>query len=180
MKKYNIIYCDPPWQYRVWGTKGRGSTAENHYCTMSESDLCSLPVNKIADNDCVLFMWATFPTLQSAFSVMSSWGFTYKTAAFVWVKRNKISPGYFWGLGHWTRANAELCFLATKGKPSRISKRVHQIIDSPVEEHSKKPDEARIRILELIGDLPRIELFARQASPGWDVWGNEVEKSIEL
>ena len=90
------------------------------------------------------------------------------------MKRNKKSDTWFWGLGHWTRANAEICIIATKGKPKRISKSVHSIIDAPVEEHSKKPDEIRDRIVELMGDLPRIELFARAETPGWDVWGNEV------
>ena len=108
------------------------------------------------------------------------WGFEYKTVAFVWVKQNRKSNGLFWGMGYWTRANAELCILATRGKPKRISPRVHQIIISHVEQHSKKPDEARDRIIALMGDLPRIELFARQATKGWDVWGNEVNSSISL
>ena len=83
-------------------------------------------------------------------------------------------------MGYWTRANAEFCVLATKGKPKRMAKNVHQVIVSHIEEHSKKPDEARRRIVRLMGDLPRIELFARQKSAGWDVWGNEVESDIIL
>lgn len=180
MKKYNIIYADPPWSYRVWSKKGLQRSAEDHYPTMRLDDICALPVSEIADKDSVLFLWATFPTLPCAFEVIKSWGFEYKTVAFVWVKRNKKTPSWFWGLGYWTRANAEICFLATKGKPKRISKRVHQVIDTPIEQHSKKPDEARKRIVELIGDLPRIELFARQQPSGWDVWGNEVQADIEL
>ena len=177
---YNIIYADCPWQYKVWSKKGQGRSAENHYPTMRIEDICALPVSSIAAPDCALFMWVTFPTLPDAFKVMEAWGFTYKTVAFVWVKRNRKSPGWFWGLGHWTRANAEMCLLATKGKPKRVSAKVHQIIDSPVEEHSKKPDETRRRIVELVGDLPRIELFARQTTPGWDAWGNEVKSNITL
>jgi len=177
---YNIIYADCPWQYKVWSKKGQGRSAENHYPTMRIEDICALPVSSIAAPDCALFMWVTFPTLPDAFKVLEAWGFTYKTVAFVWVKRNRKSPGWFWGLGHWTRANAEMCLLATKGKPKRISAKVHQIIDSPVEEHSKKPDETRRRIVELVGDLPRIELFARQTTPGWDAWGNEVKSNITL
>lgn len=178
--QYNIIYADCPWQYKVWSKKGQGRSAENHYPTMSIEDICALPVSSIAAPDCALFMRVTFPTLPDAFKVLQTWGFTYKTVAFVWVKRNRKSPGWFWGLGHWTRANAEMCLLATKGKPKRVSAKVHQIIDSPVEEHSKKPDETRRRIVELVGDLPRIELFARQTTPGWDVWGNEVKSNIIL
>jgi len=177
---YNIIYADCPWQYKVWSKKGQGRSAENHYPTMRIEDICALPVSSIAAPDCALFMWVTFPTLPDAFKVLEAWGFTYKTVAFVWVKRNRKSPGWFWGLGHWTRANAEMCLLATKSKPKRISAKVHQIIDSPVEEHSKKPDETRRRIVELVGDLPRIELFARQTAPGWDAWGNEVKSNITL
>ena len=145
---------------------------------MGIEDICALPVSSIASPDCALFLWVTFPVLPDAFRVLGAWGFTYKTVAFVWVKRNRKTPSLFWGMGHWTRANAELCLLATKGNPKRISAGVHQIIESPIEEHSKKPDETRHRITELVGDLPRIELFARQKTPGWDVWGNEVSSNI--
>jgi N6-adenosine-specific RNA methylase IME4 len=118
--------------------------------------------------------------LKEGFEVIDAWGFTYKTCAFNWVKKNKKSDSWFWGLGHWTRANSEICLLATKGKPKRISKSVHQICDARIEQHSKKPDEIRDRIVELCGDLPRIELFARQPTLGWDVFGNEVISSISL
>lgn len=174
MKKYDIILCDPPWSYRAWCKKDMARTAESHYPTMCLRDIQMLPVRDLAAKDCALFLWATLPTLQEAFSVITAWGFTYKTVAFVWVKQNRKSQTLFWGLGHWTRANAELCLLATKGHPKRQSASVHQVILSPVEEHSKKPNEVRERIVTLMGDLPRAELFARQVTPGWDVWGNEV------
>lgn len=180
MKKYSVIYCDPPWAYRVWSQKGNGRSAESHYSTMSLDDIKALPVGNLADKDCALFMWITFPLLNEAFNVLDTWGFTYKSVAFVWVKQNKKSPSLFWGMGYWTRANAELCIIATKGSPKRQSKGVHQVIVSPIEEHSKKPDETRERIVKLMGDVPRIELFARQKTPGWDVWGNEAPDSIEL
>lgn len=112
--------------------------------------------------------------------MIDAWGFTYKTVAFCWVKQNRKSPSLFWGLGHWTRANAELCLLATKGSPKRQSARVHQIVMTPVEAHSKKPDVVRDKIVALAGDVPRIELFARQATPGWDVWGNGVDSSVSF
>ena len=113
--------------------------------------------------------------------MLKAWGFKYKTVAFTWVKQNRKSDGLFTGMGYWTRANAEICLLATRGHPKRINANVCQVILSHVEEHSKKPDEARDRIVKLMGDLPRVELFARQATEGWDVWGNEVEitKSME-
>lgn len=116
--------------------------------------------------------------MREAFSVIDAWGFTYKTVAFVWVKQNRKSNSLFVGMGYWTRANAEICVLATRGHPKRVNAGVRQIILSHIEEHSKKPDEVRDRIVQLMGDVPRIELFARQAPKGWDVWGNEVENSI--
>ena len=147
---------------------------------MDIAEIKALPVSQLAAVDCALFLWVTFPCLYEALDVLDAWGFIYKTVAFVWVKQNRQSDGLFWGMGYWTRANAELCILATRGRPRRKSAGVHQIILSHVEQHSKKPDEARDRIVALMGDLPRIELFARQKSPGWDVWGNEVESSITL
>lgn len=127
---------------------------------------------------CALFMWATFPQIADALRVMETWGFTYKTAAFVWVKKNRKSDTPFWGMGAYTRANAEICLLGVtpdfRASEQIKSHAVHQIIEAPVMEHSIKPDETRRRIVELLGDVPRIELFARQRVPGWDAWGDEI------
>lgn len=180
MKKYQIILADPPWAYRVWSKKGAGRCAESHYSTMAIEDIRALPVKELADKDCILFLWVTFPTIREAFSVIDAWGFQYKTVAFAWVKQNRKSDSLFWGMGYWTRANMELCLLATKGHPKRLSAAVHQIITAPVEQHSKKPDVVRDKIVTLAGDIPRIELFARQVTQGWDVWGNEVPSSINF
>ena len=180
MKKYSVILADPPWAFRAWSNKGMGRSAEQHYSTMRLEDIKALPVADLAAEDCVLFLWATFPMLKEALEVIDAWGFTYKTVAFTWVKENRKSPGLFWGLGYWTRANAEICLLATRGSPKRQSAAVHQVILSPVERHSKKPDEVQERIVTLMGDVSRVELFARQETPGWDVWGNEVECSPGL
>lgn len=177
MKKYNIIYVDPPWRYEQKRLQG---AAEKHYPTMNIREMCALPVADLAGTDCVLFMWVTFPMLPEAFKLMEAWGFEYKTVAFVWLKQNKKSPSWFYGLGFWTRGNAEICLLAKKGKPKRNSASVHQFIISPIEQNSKKPDITRDRIVELMGDVPRIELFARQKTEGWDVWGNEAPDSVEL
>ena len=145
---------------------------------MCMEDIKRLPVRELADKDCALFLWVTFPMLCDAWGVMEAWGFSFKTVAFVWIKLNRKTDGIFWGLGHWTRANAELCLLATRGHPKRQSCNVHQVIISHIEEHSKKHDEARRRIEVLMGDVPRVELFARQSPPDWDVWGNEVESTV--
>ena len=179
-KKYQIIYADPPWRFRAFSPKGNKRSAERHYRTMSVDAIRALPVGDLAAADCILFLWVTMPCLLDGLSVLTSWGFTYKTAAFVWIKKNRHSDSLFWGMGYWTRSNAEICLLATKGKPRRLSAAVHQVIVSPVEEHSRKPAEVRDRIVQLAGDIPRIELFARQKAPGWDAWGNEVESDISL
>ena len=160
MKKYKVIYADPPWAYKVWSKKGAGRSAESHYPTMDIAAIKALPVGELADKDCALFLWITFPMLREAWGVMDAWGFTFKTVAFVWIKQCRKSEGLFTGMGYWTRANAEICLLATRGRPKRA--------------------EARRRIEALMGDVPRIELFARASPPGWDVWGNEVASDIRL
>lgn len=147
---------------------------------MSQEDICRLPIKSISAKDSILFLWATFPQLPAALQVISAWGFKYKTVAFLWLKKNRKADSWFFGLGFWTRGNAEVCLLATRGHPKRKSANIHQFIISPIEAHSKKPDIVRDRIVELAGDVPRIELFARQMTPGWDVWGNEVSSSIQL
>lgn len=170
-KRYSVIYADPPWSYRNKGTR---AAADRHYSTMSIEEIKALPVAEIAAEDCVLFLWATFPMLPEALETIKAWGFTYKTVAFVWVKRNKSGKGWFWGLGNWTRSNPEICLLAVKGRPRRICAAVHSVIEDPVSKHSEKPKEAMERIVKLLGDIPRIELFAREKVPGWDAWGDEV------
>ena len=177
MKQYEIILADPPWRYAQKGLQG---AAENHYPTMSIKELCALPVADFAARNSALFLWATFPQLPEAMQLIQAWGFQYKTVAFVWLKQNRKSPGWFYGLGFWTRGNAEVCLLATRGHPKREAANVHQFIISPIEAHSKKPDVTRDKIVSLMGDLPRVELFARQTVPGWDAWGNEVECSPGL
>jgi hypothetical protein len=174
-KKYKIIYADPPWQYRVYSQKGQGRSAENHYHTMNIKDIMALPVDKIADKDCILFLWITFPCLKEGIEVMERWGFKYKTCGFNWVKRNKKKNTYFMGLGFWTRSNSEVCLIGTKGQPKRVSKSVSQICDARIMEHSKKPAEIRERIVELCGELPRVELFARDKVKGWDSLGDEID-----
>ena len=126
----------------------------------------------------ICFLWATFPNISEAVKVMEAWGFQYKTAAFVWIKTYPKSGKPFWGMGAYTRANAEVCLLGIskgfKAKEQIKSHAVHQIVEAPVGRHSEKPDEVRRRIVELLGDVPRIELFARERAEGWDAWGNEV------
>ena len=167
-KQYGIIYADPPWHY---DRKHGSGVAENHYPTMSIEEICALPVSELAAKDSALFLWATFPQLNEAFRVIDAWGFKYKTLAFLWLKQNRKADSWFYGMGFWTRSNAEVCLLATRGRPKRQCAGIHQFVISHIEQHSKKPDEVRDKIVKLMGDQPRVELFARQKTPGWDVLG---------
>lgn len=180
-KKYQVIYADPPWSYKDKGQAGkRGSSFK--YEVMSFEEIQNLPIISIADDNCVLFLWVTMPLLPLVFEVITKWGFIYKTVGFVWVKRT-IKDKLHWGMGNYTRSNAELCLLATRGNPKRISASVHSVIetfesiviDAPFRGHSKKPFEVRNSIVELMGDIPRIELFATERIFGWDSWGYGVE-----
>jgi len=167
-KKYNIIYADPPWKY--------GTDPKKHYPTIPIKDIYNFPIDKIAADNCALFLWVTFPILPEALETIKKWGFRYTTVAFTWIKTNKNNGKPFFGLGNWTRANAEICVLGFRGKLKRKSNKISQLVFSQLREHSRKPDEIRDKIVELIGDLPRIELFSRQTVKGWDCWGNETTK----
>ncbi len=182
--KYPIIYPDVPWEYQdkaLAGNRGAGCK----YDVMPLSEIKQLPVDKIASADCILFFWGTWPHYKDAIDVIESWNFTYKTCAFVWIKRysnGKLSKM----MGGWTRSNTEFCLLATRGHPHRISKSVQQVletiddktwtpeaINTDVTEHSEKPDVFRQRIVQLCGDLPRLEMFARIKAHGWDAMGDD-------
>lgn len=176
---FNIILADPAWSYKDKCHAGQRGASYKYDVTDTES-ICRIPVSSIAAKDCVLFMWSTMPMLPDALQVMEAWGFKYKTVAFVWVKSNKKSDTDFFGMGNWTRANAEACLLGVKGKPKRINASIRQVIRRPILSHSEKPPEVRDRIIQLMGDLPRVELFARTKTPGWSVWGNEIESDITL
>jgi len=172
-KKYSIIYADPPWSYR---DKACNGGASKHYNTMTIDDIKNLSVKEISDDNCILFIWATNPLLPECFEVIKSWGFEYKTIGFTWLKTNKKNTSkFFFGLGRWTRGNTESCLIATKGKINRVCNNISQLVISPLREHSRKPDIVRKLIIDLVGDLPRIELFARQSNSSWDVFGNEVD-----
>ena len=177
VNKFQIIYLDPPWSYKDKALAGNRG-AECKYPVMSLEEIKKLPIQQIADENCALFIWITMPLLYQVFDVISAYGFKYKTCAFNWIKRNKKSNTYFWGMGNYSRGNGELCLLATKGNPKRISASVHSIIDTPIEGHSKKPDIVRDKIVELFGDIPRIELFARNMNKydnGWVNVGNDID-----
>ncbi len=177
--KYNIIYADPPWKRDRWSDKAQFKSGERCYPTMDIAELCALPVSDLAAEDCALFMWVVGFELNGALEVMKAWGFEYKTIAFNWIKTNQ-DTSIFMGLGHWTRQNSEICLMGKRGKPQRARADVMQTIISPRARHSEKPAEIRERIVSLMGDVPRVELFARKHVDGWDAWGNEVVSDLEL
>jgi len=171
--KYKIILCDPPWQYEdkaLAGNRGAGCK----YDLMSDEELQSLNVQEISDETCVLCMWATYPKIQEALDLIKAWGFEYKTKLFTWIKTNQNGT-LFIGMGHYTRSNDEIILLGVKGKVTRIDAGIRSVELLPITKHSQKPNLFRNRIVQLFGDLPRIELFARSKIPGWVCLGNEVD-----
>jgi N6-adenosine-specific RNA methylase IME4 len=177
-KKFGVVYVDPPWSFEVYSGKGKQRAAARHYDVMSLGSIKTLPIADLAATDCALFLWSVWPRLPDALEVIAAWGFEFKTAAFVWVKQNRGGEGLFTGMGFWTRANTEPCLLATRGSPLRLAADVHQVILSPVREHSRKPDEVRSRIERLVAG-PYLELFGREQAPGWIVWGNEIPAPVD-
>lgn len=179
--KYKIIYADPPWNFDNKNTGGSmKSGASAKYNTMKVTHISNLDINGIADDDCILFMWWVGSQPQEALELVKAWGFTLKTmTAFNWVKLTKHRKPFF-GMGFWTRAGSENCLIAVKGKPKPMSHSVRSVHSAITGKHSEKPDIFRDKIVELCGDLPRIELFAREKFEGWDSWGDEIESDIRI
>lgn len=176
---FHIIYADPPWTYQDKANAGKRG-AGHKYSTLTVPQLCALPVGSLAAPDCLLAMWWVPPMPLEAIRVVEAWGFTLKTMkGFTWHKRTVHGKSHF-GMGNWTRANTEDCLFAIRGRPRRIHRGVRQFIDAPIGRHSEKPGEARERLTQLMGDVARVELFARATTPGWAVWGNEVESTIPM
>jgi N6-adenosine-specific RNA methylase IME4 len=182
--RYAAILVDPPTRFETYsgatsvvarGTEAKPATV--HYHTMTCDDIAALPVEDLAADNCVLFLWSCWPTIQQSFAHIERWGFTYKTCAFSWMKADPHQPFTVprMGMGYWTRANTEHCLLATRGKPKRLHADVRQGIIELPREHSRKPDCVYDRIERLVAG-PYLELFARQTRPGWDSWGDQVTR----
>ena len=173
--KYGAILADPPWQFNAYSGPRLAQRSEHqHYKLSPFEDLAAFDVPS-ADN-CALFLWVVDSHLDQGIEIMKRWGFDFKTISFVWVKTCKSDPCKpRMGMGLWTRKEAEICILGTRGKVPRRDKGVRQVIMAPRREHSRKPDEVYPRIERLV-DGPYIELFARQSRPGWDALGDEVGK----
>lgn len=177
---YGAILADPPWKFKPWGSRGYDRAAP--YDVMHVEAIKSLPVKALAAPDCVLFLWVSWPMLEDGLDTIAAWGFTYKTCAFAWMKADVSTVNLFPGpvdadmkLGYWTRANSEVCLLATRGEPKRINADVRQGIIEPSRQHSRKPDVIHRRIERLVAG-PYLELFARQRREGWYAWGNQVDR----
>lgn len=183
---FGAILCDPPWSFLTYGKKATTPhrSATDHYSLMSAQDLQAMPVSACAAKDCALFMWVVDSHLDEAIELGKAWGFEFKTIAFIWAKTTQRAKqfGFFppetvhrIGMGYWTRKQAEVCLMFTRGKPRRLGKGVRQIIEAPRREHSRKPDETHERIAQLVAG-PYLELFAREPRTGWTVWGNQTTK----
>ena len=175
-KKYNVIYADPPWEYKESGG-GRRGTAGMPYPTMTTEEICNLPIDRITKDNSILFIWATFRKLEECITTIKAWGYEYYGLAFDWTKVGKNGKPCY-GMGYYTRQNNEVCLIGVKKDKRKrikpINRGISCVIQSERREHSRKPDEIRDYIVKICGDLPRIELFARQEINGWDNWGNEL------
>jgi N6-adenosine-specific RNA methylase IME4 len=179
-KKYDIVYLDPPWDYKgqlQHSKPGTGDTggAARHYGTLKLSRLKQFPIQTILADDALVFMWVTNPHLDQGIELIKSWGLKYATVAFVWDK-TKVNPGFY------TMSQCELCIVAKKGKIPRPrgARNIRQLVTHPREQHSKKPDDVRHRIEAMFPEQTKVELFAREKSEGWDCWGNETDSTVEL
>ena len=143
-------------------------------------DISQLPIKDLSKDNCVLFLWATWPNLQHAFKVLESWGFTYRTIGWIWIKANRSGFGFFTGMGYYTRSNTEPCLLAVKGQMPVARHDIQALIYSPVREHSRKPIDQYRKIEALYPDMKYLELFARRKRDGWDSWGNEIISDVEI
>lgn len=171
---YGAILADPPWTFRTYSRKGEGKSPQSHYACMALADIKALPVADLAAPDCALVMWATAPMLPHAMEALSAWGFKYKSAG-TWAKQSKAGRSWAFGTGFIYRSAAEFWLLGTRGKPRGLNRSTRNLIVAPVREHSRKPDEMAAGIERLFAG-PYADLFARQRRPGWDAWGNEVDK----
>ncbi|MEC4591629.1 MT-A70 family methyltransferase [Nitrospirillum amazonense] len=170
--RYSVILADPPWQYRLYSQKGESKAPQAHYDCMDLDAIKALPVSQLAAPDAVCVMWATAPLLPQAIETMRAWGFAYKTAG-AWGKQSSTGRSWAFGTGYVYRSAAEFWLVGTIGRPEQRSRSIRNLIVAPVREHSRKPDQMHADI-EALWHGPYCELFARQARPGWDSWGNQV------
>jgi len=179
LKKYQIVYADPPWQYtsKKFQDGGRDfdKLESNHYATMTIDDLSKLPIEHIITDDSACFLWVVDSHLKEGIEILEHWGFSYKTVAFNWIKITKNKKQCY-NFSPWTLKSWELVLLGTRGKMGKykLLNNVKGLVIAERTEHSRKPEEVRKRIDSLFGNVEKIELFARRVTPGWDAWGDEI------
>lgn len=174
---FGCILADPPWKFRTYGQHNFQKSPERHYDTLTLEEIKELPVASVAARDCWLVMWATWPCLTQALEVVESWGFKYKSGG-AWAKQTKTGRAWQFGTGYVFRSASEPLIVASRGSPKWLSKSERNLWVAPVREHSRKPDDIHL-MLERATAGARLELFARQARPGWTAWGNETSKFPE-
>ena len=186
-RRYGLIYADPPWRYNQRSAHKKtkfGGGAGGHYETMSIEEIKNLPAGRLADDTCALAMWVTGSHMHHGRDVIRAWGFNHvESVLFVWVKTTNRTGKPFYGTGYYTGGNAEYVLLGRKKQPSVTKRGVSQIILEPHPRkngkiiHSAKPECVRDHLVTLFGDIPRVELFARQTALGWDSIGDQLDTS---
>jgi N6-adenosine-specific RNA methylase IME4 len=171
--RYRVILADPPWFFENYSAKGQHKSPHRHYDCLTSDQIEALPVRELAADDCVLALWATAPTLPIAMMTLTLWGFTYKTCG-AWAKRSKGGEKWTFGTGYIYRSAAEIWLIGTRGNPRARVRNVRNLIDAPVREHSRKPDQLRADLTRQFAG-PRCELFAREQTFGWDCWGDQLK-----
>ncbi|WP_338662599.1 MT-A70 family methyltransferase [Pararoseomonas sp. SCSIO 73927] len=172
---YRTILADPPWAFRLHSDAGDAKSPQHHYNCMDLADIQALPVADLADPEgCALVMWATAPMMPQALATLAAWHFAFKTMG-TWAKRSRTGGAWAFGTGYVFRSAAEFYLVGTRGRPELAARNVRNLIVAPTREHSRKPDQLR-HDLERLFQPPRAELFAREATQGWDAWGNQVGK----
>ncbi len=172
---YATILADPPWQFVTRSDKGHGKAPQKHYACMTLEAIQALPVATLAAPDCALFMWTTSPFLPASLATLAAWGFTYKATG-TWGKRTHTGEAWQFSTGYIMRSAAEFWLIGTRGRPVRRSASVRNLLVAPVREHSRKPDAFRTDVVEALYDGPYLELFAREAAPGWTSWGDQTRR----
>ena len=176
--RYGGIIADPATEFKTRSRKGEGRSPQRHYRTMTLEEICALPVHELAAPGCLLLMWTTFPLLEKSFEILKAWQFTYITGG-AWHKKTKHGKDGF-GTGYVLRSASEPFLLGRIGRPpyrdTTAARSVRNIIEAPLQEHSRKPDDAH-EIIETLVPGPYCELFARRPYPGWEVWGDELEEA---
>lgn len=170
---YDVICADPPWRFRTWGEHNQQKSASRHYGLMQTADIEALPVDRLAQQDCLLLLWVCAPMLIHGLNVMSAWGFTYKSNM-VW---RKVTPAgkVRMGTGYWARTMHEQVLIGSLGKPRKFSA-FPSCFDGVAREHSRKPEEFYRLVEKHTAGARRLDLFSRQSRPGWSAWGNETGK----